>query len=382
MNPNASPSYIIGSSRLTKVSSPLFKDSWATMELDDVKIATTPNVVVSQDGKGNFKKIMDAIAAAPSQLSSKHFVILVKKGVYKEYVNIGNTKSNIVLIGEGKDATIISGSKSVGGGQATFDTATFAVRAQGFVAMDIGFENTADPKSGQAVAVQSSGDHSVFYRCKISGNQDTLLVQAGRQFFRECQIIGSIDFIFGYGTAVFQKCDIYIKKSQIGGTTVITANGRNSSTDSSGFSFQFCTIHGDPQSPTGPTFVTPRGVYLGRSWGTYARTVFMQSSISSILTPQGWLQWNDVPVDKLYFGEYQNSGPGAALGGRVTWPGFHKMSAADADKFTVVKFIDGDSWLPALGIPHKDWIHWPIRQWELKFNRSMTYNMFTLFLHI
>ncbi|KAL6133511.1 hypothetical protein ACLB2K_065746 [Fragaria x ananassa] len=78
----------------------------------------------------------------------------------------------------------------------------------------------------------------------------------------------------------------------------------------------------------------------------------MQSSISGILSPQGWLQWNDVPVDKLYFGEYQNSGPGAALGGRVTWPGFHKMSAADADKFTVAKFIDGDSWLPALGIPH------------------------------
>ncbi|KAL6133510.1 hypothetical protein ACLB2K_065745 [Fragaria x ananassa] len=247
MNPNVSPSYTIGSSRFTKVSSPLFKDSSATMELDDVKIATTPNVVVSQDGKGNFKKIMDAIAAAPSQLSSKHFVILVKKGVYKEYVNIDKTKSNIVLIGEGKDATIISGSKSVGGGgQATFDTATFAVRAQGFVAMDIGFENTADPKSGQAVAVQSSGDRSVFYRCKISGNQDTLLVQAGRQFFRECQIIGSIDFIFGYGTAVFQKCDIYIKKSQIGVTTVITANGRNSSTDSSGF-----------RSNCAPSMVTP-----------------------------------------------------------------------------------------------------------------------------
>lgn len=85
---------------------------------DDVKIPKTPN------GKVNFKLIMDAIKAAPSH-SNNHFVILVKKGVYKEYVNIDQTKTNIVLMGEGKDATIISGSKSVGGGQQTFDSATF-----------------------------------------------------------------------------------------------------------------------------------------------------------------------------------------------------------------------------------------------------------------
>lgn len=92
--------------------------------LDGFQISQKPNVIVSQDGKGNFKRIMDAIAAAPSH-STEYFVILVKKGVYKEYVNIDNTKSNLVLIGEGKDATTISGSRSAGGGQPTFDSATF-----------------------------------------------------------------------------------------------------------------------------------------------------------------------------------------------------------------------------------------------------------------
>ncbi|KAM5559652.1 pectinesterase [Rosa sericea] len=316
---------------------------------DDFKITLNPNVTVSQDGKGDFKRIMDAIAAAPSH-STKYFVILVKKGVYNEYVNIDNTKSNMILIGEGKDDTVISGSKSVSGGLKTFDTATFAVRAQGFVAIDIGFENTAGQNNSQAVALLSGGDRSVFYRCKITGNQDTLLVQAGRQFFRECQITGTVDFIFGYGTVVFQKCHIYIKKNQIGGTSVIAAHGRNSSTDSSGFSFQCCNIDGDPKVST--VEPTQEGAYLGRSWGIYARTVFMQSSISDVLRPEGWLQWHRDPVDKLYFGEYQNSGSGAALGGRVKWPGFHKMSASDADKFTVANFIDGNSWLPSLGIPH------------------------------
>ncbi|XP_004305374.1 PREDICTED: pectinesterase-like [Fragaria vesca subsp. vesca] len=315
---------------------------------DDVKIPKTPNVTVSQDGKGNFKLIMDAIKAAPSH-SNNHYVILVKKGVYKEYVNIDQTKTNIVLMGEGKEATIISGSKSVGGGQQTFDSATFAVSAQGFVAIDIGFENTAGQKNMQAVAVLSAGDHAAFHRCKITGNQDTLLVHAGRQFFRECEIICTVDFIFGYGTAVFQKCNIYIRKNKIGGTSVISAHGRNSSTEASGFSFHDCAINGDPQPPTNSS--THAGAYLGRNWGTFARTVFMHSTISNVVRPEGWLQWQSDPVDKLYFGEFQNSGPGAADGGRVKWPGFHQMTAADADKFTVAKFIDGNSWLPALGIP-------------------------------
>ncbi|XP_024188023.1 pectinesterase/pectinesterase inhibitor PPE8B-like [Rosa chinensis] len=91
---------------------------------DGVKISQKPNVIVSQDGKGDFKLIMDAIKEAPSH-STNYFVILVKRGVYHEYVNIDETKSNLVLMGEGMDVTTISGSKSVRGGQPTFDTATF-----------------------------------------------------------------------------------------------------------------------------------------------------------------------------------------------------------------------------------------------------------------
>ncbi|KAL6145684.1 hypothetical protein ACLB2K_056369 [Fragaria x ananassa] len=128
--------------------------------------------------------------------------------------------------------------------------------------------NTTGQKNGQAMALLSGGDRSVFYQCKITGNQDTLLVQVSRQLFRECQIIGTIDFIFSYGTAIFQKCNIYIKKNRIGATTVIAAHDCNSSTNSSGFSFQHYTINGDPQQS--PTSTTPVGAYLGRDWGTYA----------------------------------------------------------------------------------------------------------------
>ncbi|KAM5561612.1 hypothetical protein ABKV19_022286 [Rosa sericea] len=322
---------------------------WST-RFDGVKISQKPNVIVSQDGKGDFKLIMDAIKEAPSH-STNYFVILVKRGVYNEYVNIDETKSNLVLMGEGMDVTTISGSKSVGGGQQTFDSATFAVRALGFIAMDIGFENTAGQENLQALAVLSSGDRSAFYRCKMTGNQDTLLVQAGRQFFRECQITGTVDFIFGYGSAVFQKCDIYIKKNQIGGTSVMAAHGCNSPSDPSGFSFHLCTITGDPNVVIKDS--TRNGAYLGRNWGVYARTVFMHSTISNVLRPEGWLEWQGKGVDKVYFGEYMNNGPGANVANRESWPGYHaKMSRSEADRFTVANLIAGHSWLSTVGIPH------------------------------
>ncbi|XP_050383801.1 pectinesterase-like [Argentina anserina] len=321
--------------------------SWS--RFGGMKISKKPNFIVSQDGKGNFKNIMDAIKHAPSH-STNYFVILVKRGVYYEYVNIDETKSNFVLMGEGMDVTIISGSKSAGGGQQTVDSATFAVRALGFIAMDIGFENTAGQANGQALAVLTGGDRSAFYRCKLSGNQDTLLVQAGRQFFRECQISGTVDFIFGYGKAVFQNCTIYIKKNQIGGTSVLAANGCGSPSDPSAFSFHLCTITGDPNVVTKDS--TRNGAYLGRAWADYARTVFMQSTIHNVLRPEGWLPWEGRGVDKEYFGEYMNNGPGANVSDRITWPCHHFMSSSEADRFTVANLIDGSSWLSTLGIPH------------------------------
>ncbi|PQQ05628.1 putative pectinesterase/pectinesterase inhibitor 44 [Prunus yedoensis var. nudiflora] len=276
-----------------------------------LKFLQTPNVTVCKDGNGNFRTIMEAVAAAPNH-SQDHFVILVKKRFYKENVKIDSQKWNLVMIGEGMDVTTISGSRSF----------RDAVSAEGFIAMDIGFENAAGPEGLQAVALLSASDGAVFYRCKISGYQDSLCVHVGRQFYRDCQISGSVDFIFGYGTAVFQNCALIVRKNVIGKISVVTAHGRYAPTDSSGFSFQSCKIHADPD------FIG--NAYLGRPWGEYSRTVFIQSYISNVIMPEG-----------------------AELAGRVKWTGYHVIAnPSEADWFTAAKFIDGNSWLPSTGIPY------------------------------
>lgn len=226
-----------------------------------------------------------------------------------------------------------------------------AVFGEGFIAKDIGFENTAGPENSQAVALLSASDHLVFHRCKISGYQDSLLVHIGRQFYRECQISGSIDFIFGFGTAVFQNSDILVRKNVRGGISVVTAHGRYSQNDTSGFSFQSCNISADPDSDGNGSTIS---AYLGRPWGKYSETVFMLSYMSDVILPQGWCEWNGTfAINTLYYGEYMNYGPGAGTTRRVEWPGYHIITnQANAYEFTADKFISGTSWLPATGVPY------------------------------
>lgn len=109
------------------ISRPKFP-SW--LETDDRRVlqaAANPlaaDAVVAADGTGNFTNIMDAIGAAPDH-SSKRFVIYVKKGVYKEYVEISKKKWNIMMIGDGVNATVISGNRNFIDGWTTYRSATF-----------------------------------------------------------------------------------------------------------------------------------------------------------------------------------------------------------------------------------------------------------------
>ncbi|PIA43274.1 hypothetical protein AQUCO_02000600v1 [Aquilegia coerulea] len=326
--------------------------SW--MKTSDKKVllqapttGVSANVVVAADGSGSFTSVMDAILAAPDYSTSR-YVIYVKRGVYKENVDIKKKKWNLMIVGDGMGVTVISSNRNVMDGWTTFRSATFAVSGKGFIARDISFENTAGPEKHQAVAFRSDSDLSAFYRCEFNGYQDTLYAHSLRQFYRECRITGTVDFIFGNGAAVLQNCQILAKKGLPNQKNTITAQGRKDPNQSSGFSIQFSNISADsdllPSVNSNPT-------YLGRPWKQYSRTVFMQSYMSSAVKPEGWLEWQgDFALSSLYYGEYMNYGPGAGLGSRVKWPGYHQINSTQAVTFTVAQFIDGNFWLPTTGV--------------------------------
>ncbi|KAK3041924.1 hypothetical protein RJ639_002232 [Escallonia herrerae] len=316
----------------------------------DVQVSDT--VTVNQDGSGNFTTINDAIAAAPNNTvaSNGYFVIYVVAGVYEEYVSIAKNKQYLMMVGDGINQTIITGNRSVVDNSTTFNSATFAVVAQGFVAVDITFRNTAGAVKHQAVAVRNGADLSTFYSCSFEGYQDTLYTHSMRQFYRECDIYGTVDFIFGNAAVVFQNCNLYARLPLQGQFNALTAQGRTDINQNTGTSIQNCNIKAASDLASSNTTVQ---TYLGRPWKEYSRTVYMQSFMDSLINPAGWSIWSgDFALSTLYYAEYNNTGPGSNTTNRVTWPGYHIINATDAANFTVLNFISGDNWLPAAGVPY------------------------------
>ncbi|PIA50494.1 hypothetical protein AQUCO_01300908v1 [Aquilegia coerulea] len=289
------------------------------------------DVVVAKDGSGNYPTITEAVLAAPNN-STRRYVIYIKKGVYNEYVEIKKKKWNLMMVGDGMGVTVIS-----------------AVAGKGFIARDLTFENTAGPEKHQAVALRCDSDLSAFYRCGIHGYQDTLYAHSLRQFYRECQISGTVDFIFGNGAAVLQNCEILARKPLPNQKNSITAQGRKDPNQNTGFSIQFCNITADADLAA---TLNSTYTYLGRPWKEYSKTIIMQSYISNAVRPEGWLEWNgNFALDTLYYAEYMNYGPGAGLSSRVKWPGYHLLNQSyQAYNFTVAQFIDGNLWLPSTGV--------------------------------
>ncbi|XP_057453476.1 putative pectinesterase/pectinesterase inhibitor 24 [Lotus japonicus] len=314
------------------------------LQADDLK--KKADIVVAKDGSGKYKTISAALKHVPEK-SDNRTVIYVKKGIYYENVRVEKTKWNVMIIGDGMNATVVSASLNFVDGTPTFSSATFAVFGKNFIARDMGFRNTAGAAKHQAVALMTSADLAVFYRCQIDAYQDTLYVHSNRQFYRECNIYGTVDFIFGNSAAVLQNCNILPKLPMQGQQNTITAQGKTDPNMNTGISIQNCSI-----SPFGNLSYVQ--TYLGRPWKNYSTTVVMQSTLGSFISPNGWLPWvgNSAP-DTIFYAEYQNVGQGASTKNRVKWKGLKTITSKQASKFTVKSFLSGDKWIPSSGTPFK-----------------------------
>ncbi|XP_022764679.1 probable pectinesterase/pectinesterase inhibitor 47 [Durio zibethinus] len=320
-------------------------------EVEGKGILINETIIVGPYDGDNFTTIGEAIASAPNNSNPEdgYFIIYARQGYYQEYVIVPKEKKNVMLIGDGINKTIITGNHNRIDGWTTYNSSTFVVTGERFVAVDVTFKNTAGPEKHQAVAVRNSADFSTFYRCSFEGYQDTLYVHSLRQFYRECDIYGTVDFVFGNAAAVFQSCNFYVRKPLPEQKNTITAQGRTDPNQNTGISIQNCTIEAAPDLATDSSNNLN---YLGRPWKQYSRTVFMQSYMGNLISPPGWLEWNGTfGLDTLSYGEFGNYGPGADTSKRVKWPGYSLLNATQAMDFTVCNFTMGDTWLHQTDIP-------------------------------
>ncbi|KAL9405418.1 hypothetical protein Peur_002390 [Populus x canadensis] len=308
-----------------------------------------PNAVVAHDGSGKFKTINAALAAYPKGLKGR-YVIYVKAGIYREYVTVTKDRPNVFIYGDGARRTIVTGNKNFAkDGIGTWKTATFIVEANGFIAKNMGFSNTAGPDGHQAVAIRVNSDMSAFYNCRLDGYQDTLCYQAGRQFYRNCVLSGTVDFLFGYGSVVIQNSMIVVRRPNPSQFNTVTADGRKERGQPGGIVIHNCRIV--PEQKLVPVRFNIK-TYLGRPWKAFSRTVVMETQLADFIQPDGWAPWSGNQfLDTLYYAEYANTGPGAATKRRVRWKTLHFLRRNEALQFTAGAFLRGGQWIRNTGVP-------------------------------
>ncbi|KAG5014657.1 hypothetical protein AAZX31_08G032900 [Glycine max] len=290
--------------------------------------------VSKKHGKGGFSSIQAAIDSLPF-INVVRVVIKVHAGVYTEKVNISPFKSFVTIQGEGADKTIVQwGDTAQSQPLGTYGSATFAVNSPYFIAKNITFKNTAPiPAPGavgkQGVALRISADTAVFLGCKFLGAQDTLYDHIGRHYYKDCYIEGSVDFIFGNALSLFEGCHVHAIAQLTG---ALTAQGRNSLLEDTGFSFVHCKVTGSG------------ALYLGRAWGPFSRVVFAYTYMDNIIIPKGWYNWGDPNREMtVFYGQYKCTGPGASYAGRVSWS--RELSDEEAKPFISLSYIDGSEWI-------------------------------------
>lgn len=312
---------------------------------------TTPDVTVCKEDGECVKTVQEAVNMAPDNEWDKRFVIKINEGVYEETVRVPFEKKNVVFLGDGMGKTVITGSLNTGLlGITTYNTATVGVVGDRFMARDITFENKAGPDAHQAVAFRSDSDLSILENCEFLGNQDTLYAHSLRQYYRSCRVEGNVDFIFGNSAAVFQDSTILVRPRQQnptkGETNAVTAHGRTDPAQSTGFVFQNCVINGT-EDYMKLYFSNPKvhKNYLGRPWKEYSRTVFVHCTMEALINPDGWLPWSgEFALSTLYYGEFENSGPGANISHRVSWSS--QIPKEHVLVYSPQNFIQGNEWIP------------------------------------
>ena len=298
-------------------------------EFNRVKEYGKYDIVVAKDGSGNYMTIQAAINAAPD-ISQRRVTIYIKNGVYQEKIVIPSWKTKITLIGESKDNTIITYGDYHGKGDInTFTSYTVLVQGNDFHAENITFENSAG-RVGQALALAVEADRCIIKDCRIIGNQDTLYAanDSSRQYYVDCYIEGTTDFIFGDATAVFKNCLIKSKKNSF-----VTA-ASTSPNQKFGYVFFNCKLIAD----SGVT-----KVYLGRPWRPYAAVAYLNCYLGNQVLSAGWNNWKDPKREKTArYSEYKSTGPGANPKVRVEWS--KQLSSNQARNYTL-KNIFGN-WNP------------------------------------
>lgn len=259
--------------------------------------------------------------------------VTLAPGIYRQKAVIRTP--GLTITGEGPEETVIVWGDyarkphPVGWEYNTFRTYTLAVCADNVTIRGISVVNDAGSptQKGQEVALSVVATGFSMEDCVLSSTQDTLFLGPlpsdliGRyegflpdelrrggpmtQRFRNCLVKGTVDFIFGRGSALFGNCEI---RSLGGKQTVgyVTAPAQEAH-QTEGFRFQACRF-------TCEESVAPGSVFLGRPWRDHGMAVFEDCEYGRHIAPAGFDPWSGTRRDLT--ARFSETPP---VAGRVDW---------------------------------------------------------------
>jgi pectinesterase len=333
-----------------------------------IDIADRIDIIVADDGSGDYTSVQEAINSLPVNNAAEK-VIYIRNGVYKEKIQVPYTKPFITLIGENVDSTVLtyddySGRIVDNVELGTSTSYSFAADANDFRAMNLTFENSYGPGS-QAVALRTNADRQVFLHCKLVGYQDTYYTWGRyRNYLKDCKIIGAIDYIFGATTAIFDSCQIHSLRESSYITAASTEEGV-----SFGYVFRHCRLTADNKKT---------GIYLGRPWKPFAKTVFFECEEGVFLHKAGWSLWsgNDNHTT-CFYAEYHCFGPGSDTTDRVSWS--HQLNDGQVAAYTLENIFStttnpgnfAHNWIPDF---ENDSLYQAVKKYTVKYMDSSNFN--------
>lgn len=299
-------------------------------------IEKKPDVTVAKDGTGDFITVQEAVDRAPSG-RKEPYIIFIKEGTYEEIITVPKSKNFLLFKGEDARKTILTfgnyaskldpNSKEYG----TSGSASVFIKGDDFSAENISFENSAGMTAGQALAINISGNRAAFKDCRFLGHQDTFYAGNGtKQYLKNCYIEGTVDFMFGGSTAVFEDCIIHsLRDGYL--TAASTPEGQK---------YGYVFINSKLTAAEG---VKAASVYLGRPWRPNSNVVFVNCEMGQHIRPEGWHNWGNPDNERTaFYAEYKSKGDGYKEGKRVSWS--KQLTDEMAKEYTKEKILE--SWKP------------------------------------
>lgn len=301
---------------------------------------------VRKDGTGDYRTLTEAVQSIPYEEPA---TIRVGSGEFVEKLFV--EKRNLRILGSGTDSTVLRWADGAlhphpdGTPTGTFRSYTAFLGGERIEVRDMTITNTAGDGEthGQAIAVYADAAWVFMQNVALVSKQDTLFCAPlpewerlprgfygpralnkrlpTRQLYRQCRIVGDVDFIFGGADAVFDRCTLVsLDRGQPVNGFVTAPSGL---ADGLGFAFLDCAFTGQCAAGT---------VYLGRPWREEGRAVLWRCSLGPHIHPQGWAAWPDAgSEEKAFFAEVECHGPGARDEERVSWA--RRLSEAETERW-------------------------------------------------